>query len=167
MCIRDSLWTKEHYRRVEKTKTEAGRRFIPMSDEVYRSLLNILAKRPKPRKEVMIDGYSGFLLLDNNGNPKVSLHIEHVLRRVWEKYNQEHIIQMPNVTPHVFRHTFCTNMANAGMDLKCLQYLMGHTDVSVTLNVYTHADYEKAEEAMAKVFPFTNQETPALLRRMG
>ena len=43
------------------------------------------------------------------------------------------------------------NMANAGMDVKSLQYLMGHSDVGVTLNVYTHASYEKAEESMAKI----------------
>ena len=39
--------------------------------------------------------------------------------------------------------TFCTNMVNAGIDLKSLQYLMGHSDVKVTLDVYTHIDYEK------------------------
>ena len=48
---------------------------------------------------------------------------------------------LPHITPHVFRHTFCTNMANAGMDIKTLQYVMGHSDVGVTLNVYTQASY--------------------------
>ena len=36
--------------------------------------------------------------------------------------------------------TFCTNMVNAGIDLKSLQYLMGHSDVKVTLDVYTLTD---------------------------
>lgn len=36
-----------------------------------------------------------------------------------------------HITPHVFRHTFCTNMANAGMDIKPLQYVMGHSDVGM------------------------------------
>ena len=55
----------------------------------------------------------------------------------------------------MFRHTFCTNMANAGMDLKSLQYLMGHSDAGVTMNVYMHNNYEQAEQAMAKVVSFT------------
>lgn len=46
-------------------------------------------------------------------------------------------------------------MANLGMDLKSLQYLMGHSDVSVTLNVYTHNRYEKAEEAMSRLLSFS------------
>ena len=41
-------------------------------------------------------------------------------------------------------------MANSGIDLKSLQYLMGHSDAGVTLNVYTHASYEAAENAMRK-----------------
>lgn len=65
---------------------------------------------------------------------------------------------LPTVTPHVLRHTFCTNMANAGMDLKSLQYLMGHADAGVTLNVYTHASYAHAEQSMQKILKL-GQET--------
>lgn len=143
--------TREGKRYIEKTKTECGCRFIPMSDSVYQSLFNILKHRRKVKHEQMIDGYAGFILLDQNGNPKVAMHIEHVVKRIWEKYNEANVIPLPRITPHVFRHTFCTNMANAGMDLKSLQYLMGHSDVTVTLNVYTHNSYEKAEESMAKI----------------
>ena len=159
------VWTNTCKRYVEKTKTESGCRMIPMSDEVYLALYNILAGRPRPKREVMVDGYTGFLLLDQNGNPKVALHIEHVVTRIWEKYNRENVIPLPKITPHVFRHTFCTNMANAGMDLKSLQYLMGHSDVSVTLNVYTHTSYEKAEEEMAKVVKFSQDPLPQNLKR--
>lgn len=45
---------------------------------------------------------------------------------------------LPHITPHVCRHTFCTNMAGAGMDPKVLQYIMGHSEIEVTMNVYTH-----------------------------
>ena len=161
------VWTRSCKRYVEKTKTECGCRFLPMSDEVYRSLYNILSNRAKPQKEPMIDGYTGFLLLDQNGNPKVALHIEHVVKRIWEKYNEAHVIPLPRITPHVFRHTFCTNMADAGMDLKSLQYLMGHSDVSVTLNVYTHSSYEKAEESMARILSFSEVQLPMRKQRLG
>ena len=49
------------------------------------------------------------------------------------------------------RHTFCTNMVNAGIDLKSLQYLMGHSDVKVTLDVYSHIDYERAAAEMIRL----------------
>lgn len=55
------------------------------------------------------------------------------------------------ITSHAFRHTFCTNMANAVMEVKTLQYLMGHSNVSVTLNVYTHSSYEHVKEQIEKV----------------
>lgn len=61
---------------------------------------------------------------------------------------------LPAITPHVLRHTFCTNMANAGMDLKSLQYLMGHSDAGVTMNVYTHASFAQAEQSMQKILRF-------------
>ena len=54
----------------------------------------------------------------------------------------------------MFRHTFCTNYANSSMDIKSLQYLMGHSDAGVTLNVYTHASYAHAAEQMAQIAQF-------------
>jgi len=48
-------------------------------------------------------------------------------------------------------------MARAGMDVKSLQYLMGHSDVTVTLNVYTHISYEHAAESMAKIIDLQNE----------
>ena len=53
--------------------------------------------------------------------------------------------------PHVCRHTFCSNMAKSGMNPKILQYIMGHSDIGVTLNTYTHLQFEDALEEMKKV----------------
>ena len=147
---------------VEKTKTESGVRYIPMSDEVYQSLKNILARRQKPKKEMLIDGYAGFLLLDKNGNPKVGLHLDHHMQWTMKKYRRTQQIPLPTITPHVLRHTFCTNMANAGMDLKSLQYLMGHSDAGVTMNVYTHASYDHAEKSMQRILQFRQPEAQRL-----
>lgn len=147
---------------VEKTKTESGVRYIPMSDEVCQSLKNILARRQKPKKEMLIDGYAGFLLLDKNGNPKVGLHLDHHMQWTMKKYRRTQQIPLPTITPHVLRHTFCTNMANAGMDLKSLQYLMGHSDAGVTMNVYTHASYDHAEKTMQRILQFRQPEAQRL-----
>ena len=153
---------------VEKTKTECGCRFIPMTDEVYRSLLNILERRKKVAKEFIVDGYSGFLLLDKNDHPKVALHIENEMRWAMKKYSKLHPDKpLPHNTPHVFRHTFCTNMANKGMDVKHLQYIMGHSDVGVTLNVYTHANYDLAAEQMLEIIDFPSSYVHQGQRKSG
>ena len=55
---------------------------------------------------------------------------------------------IPNITPHVCRHTYCTNMAKSGMNPKTLQYLMGHSDIGVTMNVYTHLGLDDAKDEM-------------------
>ena len=138
----------EYY--VEKPKTASGERYIPMTDEVYRAFQNAVQRRKQPKVELLIDGHTGFLFLDKDGKPKVAMHLEHVMKRIVDRYNDAHEDKLPSITPHILRHTFCTEMANSGIDLKSLQYLMGHSDAGVTLNVYTHASYEAAENAMRK-----------------
>lgn len=75
--------------------------------------------------EPLIDGYSGFLYLDKNGMPLVASHWEKYFRQAVKKYNSIYRVQMPKITPHVCRHTFCSNMAKSGMNSKTLQYIMG------------------------------------------
>ena len=153
---------------VEKTKTECGCRFIPMTEKVYQSLKNILAHRKRVKTEITVDGYSGFLLLDKNGNPKVALHIENEMKWAMKKYKTLYPDKpLPHITPHVFRHTFCTNMANAGMDIKTLQYVMGHSDIRMTLSVYTHTSYDRAAEQMAKIIDFKEMDTLEMPKKSG
>ena len=52
---------------------------------------------------------------------------------------------------HGRRHTYCSNQAKAGMNPKTLQYLMGHSDIGVTMNVYTHLGMEDAAAEMARM----------------
>lgn len=127
------------------TKTNAGTRVLPMTEDVYERFKHIIDNRPVPRKEPMISGYTGFLFLDKNGMPMVSLHWEKYFQHICKKYNKIYKVQMPKVTPHVCRHTYCSNMARAGTNPKTLQYLMGHSEIGVTLNTYTHMGYEDAK----------------------
>lgn len=136
---------------IEDTKTTSGTREIPMSDEVYDCFRRIIANRKKVKPEPMIDGKCGFLYLDKNNMPMVALHWEKYFQHIREKYNSIYKVQMPKVTPHVCRHTFCSNMAKLGMNPKTLQYLMGHSDIGVTLNTYTHVQYEDAKKEMSEI----------------
>ena len=81
----------------------------------------------------------------------VALHWEKYMQHIRDKYNSIYKIQMPKITPHVCRHTFCSNMAKSGMNPKTLQYIMGHSDISVTLNTYTHVNFEDAKDEMRRV----------------
>ena len=150
---------------IEDTKTESGERMVPMTPEVKEAFLRILANRKNPKVEPMVDGYSGFLYLDKNGRPMVALHWEKYFQHIREKYNKIYRVQMPKVTPHVCRHTFCSNMAKSGMNPKTLQYIMGHSDISVTLNTYTHLNYDDAEEEMQKVVGIASKKSTTHRKR--
>ena len=136
---------------IQQPKTESGIRYVPMTEEVASCFRRIIANRVVPKTEPMVDGYVGFLLLDKNDMPMVALHWEKYMEHIVQKYNKIYRIQMPKVTPHVCRHTFCSNMAKSGMNPKTLQYIMGHADISVTLNTYTHVKFDDAKDELLRV----------------
>lgn len=71
------------------------------------------------------------------------------------RQEKRNIFFVPYLTrPHVCRHTYCSNQAKAGMNPKTLQYLMGHSDISVTMNVYTHVNFDDAEEELRRMEEF-------------
>ena len=136
---------------IEKPKTESGERYVPMSQQVIECFQRVIRNRKTPQKEPMIDGYTGFFFLDKNGQPMVALHWEHYFKHILNKYNSIYKVQLPKITPHVCRHTFCSNMAKSGMNPKTLQYIMGHSDISVTLDTYTHLKFEDAKVEFDRV----------------
>ena len=136
---------------IEEPKTDKGIRYVPMTEAVAACFRRIIANRKTPKVEPMVEGYAGFLFLDKNDMPMVALHWEKYLEHIIQKYNRIYRIQMPKVTPHVCRHTFCSNMAKSGMNPKTLQYIMGHADISVTLNTYTHVNFDDAKEEVYRI----------------
>lgn len=136
---------------IEDTKTKSGERYVPMSQQVVECFRRVIANRKPPKQEPIIDGYTGFLFLDKNWMPMVALHWEHYFKHILNKYNSIYKVQLPKITPHVCRHTFCSNMAKSGMSPKTLQYIMGHSDISVTLNTYTHLTFDDAKAEFDRV----------------
>ena len=128
-----------------------------MASEIAECFRRILANRKKPKIEPMIAGYSGFLFLDKNDMPMVALHWEKYIKHIRNKYNSVYKVQMPTITPHVCRHTFCSNMVKAGMNIKALQYIMGHSEVDVTLNTYTHLNYDDVAAEMKKIIDMNSK----------
>ena len=139
---------------IETTKTDAGTRVLPITEDVAQMFQAIIEDRNAPKVEKSIDGYSGFLFYDDNGMPLVAMHWQHRFNHMVGRYNDIYRVQLPNITPHVCRHTYCSNMAKSGMNPKTLQYLMGHSDISVTMNVYMHIGFDDAEEELKRMEEF-------------
>ena len=134
---------KKSYR-IETPKTDNGIRKIPMSDRVRQALQRVMQNRKN--SNFTVDGYTGFLFLTRNRTPKMYFGYDAMFRKLVGKYSTSHGEALPAVTtPHTLRHTFCTNMANAGMNPKALQYLMGHANITMTLNYYAHATFDSAQ----------------------
>lgn len=141
---------------IEETKTLNGERVLPMTKEVRECFETIISKRRKPKVEPTVRDkngklYHGFLYLDQNDMPMVALHWEKYFQHILTKYNNIYKEELPKITPHVCRHTYCSNMAKSGMNPKTLQYLMGHSDIGVTLNTYTHLGLDDAKEEVERI----------------
>ncbi len=136
---------------IEKTKTDSGIRYIPMTEEVSECFKRIIEKHSKSSNGVVIDGLQNFLFLSKNGVAWDAVRWGAYFHDICTKYNDTHEEQL-KVTPHVCRHTFCSKMARSGMNPKTLQYIMGHSDISITLNTYTHLGYEDAKKEMERIY---------------
>ncbi|MBR0599056.1 site-specific integrase [Sinanaerobacter chloroacetimidivorans] len=136
-----------------KTKTKAGKRIIPMSIEVY----NLFQEQRKiwlaTKKDVEfnVDGYKNFVFLSHvTGKCINHNNIRRMLRTIVDM-NSERDIQLPNISPHILRHTACTRLAEQGCEIRVLQYLMGHADIRATMKIYNHVDIERARKEIERV----------------
>ena len=107
-----------------------------------------MLKRKQQAKYKEIDGYRNLLFLNENGYPVISETYKNMLKRVVKKYNKTHYIALSHITPHTLRHTFCTRLAQRNMNPKNLQYIIGHSNIAITLNLYAHASEVGANREM-------------------
>lgn len=127
---------------IEEPKTKNSIRDVPMTADVETAFHNVIANRPKIKETVVWDelhqeSATGFLWIDKDGHYEVAQHWSNHLRWARKKYNSIYKKELPPVTPHVCRHSFCSYCAHF-LGPKTLQLLLGHSDIAVTLNVYTH-----------------------------
>lgn len=127
-------------------KTQAGYRAIPLSPSAIQSLHNLIANADL---SVEVNGISGFVMA-RNGSECRACNVQARLRNICRKI-QENSPLFPKITPHVLRHTFCTNLFRLGINPKYIQKIMGHTNISTTLDVYTHMEYEVIERQIGEL----------------
>ena len=135
---------------ISTPKTDSGIRTIPMTSDVQRAFeeqkkLNFMLQKGK---DVEIDGYKGFIFMAKSGRPLMPNAINNILYNIVDAYNKKEVQiaktehrnaeLLPKVSAHIMRHTACTRMAEKRMDVKVLQYIMGHAHIDVTMDVYNH-----------------------------
>ena len=136
---------------IETPKTKSGIRQVPLSRETIQAFQRVMKKRPKTEPFV-IDGRSNFLFVNHKGKPKVAIDYNALFVRMVKKYNKHHKDNpLPHITPHTLRHTFCTRLASKNMNPKDLQYIMGHSNISITMNWYAHASIDTAKSEVQRL----------------
>ncbi len=148
---------------IQDLKTDAGRRDIPLSVNARKSLIRqkeiyiLLGKEMNQE----VDGVSDFVFTNTLGKPYAVNAINFVLDNIVKAYNKLEDVEankehrekksLPHVSAHILRHTACTRLAESGLEPKVLQYIMGHANVSVTLDIYTHLDFTEIQKKMDAV----------------
>ncbi len=148
---------------INSPKTKAGNRIIPMSQAVQRAFteqkkIKFMLGRHSIEK---IEGCSDFIFLAKTGRPLMPSAVNNVLYNIIDAYNKAESGKagkerrtpalLPKISSHSLRHTACTNMAKHGMNIKILQYIMGHAHSDVTMDVYNHiAGVEDVKEEIIK-----------------
>ena len=149
---------------ISTPKTDSGIRVIPMTQEVQKAFeeqrkINFMLAKDKSYE---VDGYSGFVFTAKSGRPLMPYGVNSVLYNIVDAYNKAEVQKakkehrkaelLPKVSAHVMRHTACTRMAECRMDIKVLQYIMGHAHFDVTMEVYNHlGDRARIENEIAKL----------------
>ena len=134
------------YFNIHTPKTKAGKRQIPMLDEVkeafrmekaYQEFNNI-------KCNVSVDGFTNFIFVNRFGNLQHQGTLNKALRRIIRDCNEmqftkgkKNPVLLPNFSCHSLRHTFTTRLVEAGVNIKVIQELCGHTRSDVTLDIYT------------------------------
>lgn len=101
-----------------------------------------------------IDGYRNFLFVNKDGKLPTPNSIRRAFIGIRNAYNKQEEEEayleirtekqlLPDFSPHTLRHTYCTRMAENGVDIKVLQELMGHANITVTMQVYNHVDKDR------------------------
>lgn len=144
------LWETNKGLYIDTPKSRSSIRKVPMSEQARKAFERVIAWRGEP-EPYTVDGYSGFLFVSESGKPYLADHYQTVLRRAVQRYNKTHAEQLPKISPHVLRHTFCTRLASKNMNPKSLQYIMGHADINITLNLYAHVSLDAVKAEVVKL----------------
>lgn len=127
---------------LHRPKTDAGERLIPMTPSVKEALINQLNKSIIPKAE-----YKQYVFLNRQGQPmyptRIKVSMDNIVKRIRKEYPY-----FKDITPHTLRHTFATRAIEKNMSPKVLQKILGHSKISITMDLYCHVTNNTLYEAM-------------------
>ena len=149
--------------RMNTAKTRAGIRTIPMSAGVVTAfgIQKHYARKTPCRMEV--DGFNDFIFTNRFGDVQHQGTLNKALReRIIRDCNAEAMAKnlplLPRFSCHTLRHTFCTNLCAAGVDVKTISEIMGHADVRITLEIYTEVTKDMKNRAVKSLEDYLNED---------
>lgn len=142
---------------IAPTKTKETR-IVPLQDEIVKILQNHKNKTYfiSMSSDFEVDGKKGFVFYNRNlkpHKPNTIVKAFHLLVEAHNKNADDTDIIIPDFTPHTLRHTFCTRMAENGMDVRVLQELMGHKTLEITMQVYNHINTDRCRKEVDRIEP--------------
>lgn len=150
---------------INSTKTEAGTRVIPMLNKAKAALLQEKENQRIAGIEckAKVGGYTDFIFLNRFGDNMNNSMINKAIKRLVRDYNEcefekaedpnykEEIVIMPVFSCHTLRHTFATRMIEGGVPPKAVQGLLGHADITTTMNIYVDVTPDMEQDAIVKM----------------
>ena len=145
---------------INTPKTKAGERIVPLLPRVKEALL--MEKERQTELDITckskIDGYTNFIFLNRFGNVFHQGTLNKALKRIVRDCNFAVLdgiikseVMLPNFSNHTLRHTFTTRMVETGTNMKAMQEILGHSDISTTMNIYAEATKELKEKEMVRL----------------
>ena len=108
-----------------------------------------------------IDGYSGFIWTNRYGEILNPHCVNRAIVRIIRDYNAEETelakkenreaLLLPHFSCHHLRHTFCTRFCENETDLKLIQEIMGHADISTTMDIYNESNTERKKASFERL----------------
>lgn len=120
-------------------------RYVPFHDFAKKWLI-IYLENVRPHLVAKTDGTNAFFV-NNRGGMMTNRGVEDIVNRVCKNYDPT-----KKIHPHTFRHSFATHLLNAGADLRTVQELLGHENLSTT-QIYTHISNEHLKEVYEHAHP--------------
>lgn len=153
---------QEYKQHISTPKTKNSVRVIPMFNDVRKCLLRLKKEQSSmPLSIIEIDGYSNFIFINSKGNVRYKSEVWNIINEILNNYNEQETKNAKNenripvlinrFSPHTFRHTFATRLYENGVDMKTIQSLLGHSSISITMNIYTHISTEKIEDVFKQI----------------
>ena len=149
---------KMHFH-VTTTKTKNANRVVPMLLNVQAALKAEKAKHKICKTE--IDGYKNFIWMSDKGNPLKTVNVNNAITNIVNYYNKEEELlaqkenREPNLLPHfsahICRHTFCTRLCEQETDLKLIQEIMGHSNITTTMDIYNESNTQRKQQSFERL----------------